>query len=92
MRMNNFVSGLLLPCLMMLSGCSHAPTSSIVGIIESGCPIVTPCYLPANDLSDNQSLINDYQALLSAWHHCATQVEMIYQCQQQQNQINQTTH
>ncbi|MCX8678609.1 hypothetical protein J3U22_03230 [Gilliamella sp. B2865] len=34
----------------------------------------------------NRSLIDDNQAILTAWHQCAVQVEMIYQCQQEQHE------
>lgn len=39
-----------------------------------------------NNLRHNRSLLDDNQAILTAWHQCALQVEIIYQCQQEQNQ------
>lgn len=41
-----------------------------------------------NNLMHNRSLIDDNQAILTAWHQCAVQVEMIYQCQQEQHGKN----
>ncbi|WP_218058722.1 MULTISPECIES: Rz1-like lysis system protein LysC [unclassified Gilliamella] len=71
---------------MLLNGCTLGQKSKEVKIIKTGCPAVTPCYLPMNNLRRNRSLIDDNQAILTAWHQCAIQVEMIYQCQQEQNQ------
>ena len=36
----------------------------------------------------NRSLIDDNQAILTAWHQCALQVDAIYQCQQEQHGKN----
>lgn len=55
-------------------------------IIKTGCPPVTPCYLPMNNLQQNRSLLDDNSAILNAWFDCALQVEMIYQCQQDQHE------
>ncbi|WP_244168443.1 Rz1-like lysis system protein LysC [Gilliamella mensalis] len=73
-------------CPILLNGCTHGQKSKEVQIIKAGCPVVTPCYLPMNNLRHNRSLLDDNQAILTAWHQCALQVEIIYQCQQEQNQ------
>lgn len=62
-------------------------------IIDSGCPNVTPCYLPSNNLTTNSSLLEDNTALLNAWFDCALQVDMIYQYQQEKHEkTNPTSH
>ncbi|WP_416380681.1 Rz1-like lysis system protein LysC [Gilliamella sp. B2717] len=73
-------------CLIQLSGCTNAPPSREVRIIKIGCPTVTQCYLPANNLKQNRSLIDDNQLILTAWFECALQVDAIYQCQQEQHE------
>ncbi|WP_370545735.1 Rz1-like lysis system protein LysC [Gilliamella sp. W8136] len=75
-------------CLLLLSGCTYVQKSREVTTIKVGCPVVTPCYLPANNLKNNRTLIDDNRDILTAWHQCALQIDMIYQCQQAQHEKN----
>ena len=88
MKMNSYAFGLTMICLMLLSGCTQGQKSREVMTIRVGCPAVTPCYLPANNLKNNRTLIDDNREILAAWHQCAVQVDMIYQCQQAEYEKN----
>ncbi|WP_370520860.1 Rz1-like lysis system protein LysC [Snodgrassella sp. ESL0253] len=55
--MNKYVCGLIVICPILLS-CTHGHKSKEVQIIKAGCLVVTPCYLPMNNLRHNQSLVN----------------------------------
>lgn len=59
-------------------------------IIEDSCPKVEQCTLPANELSDNQSLLDENVILKKAWFFCASQIDMIIQCQEQQYEKTRT--
>ncbi|MFQ1012679.1 Rz1-like lysis system protein LysC [Gilliamella apicola] len=81
MKMNSYANGLIMICQLLLSGCTQGQKSQEVKTIKVGCPAVTPCYLPANNLKNNRTLIDDSRDILTAWYQCALQVDMIYQCQ-----------
>lgn len=55
-----------------------------MSIIENTCPKLGKCTLPANELSDNQSLLDENTILRKAWAFCADQVDMIIECQEKQ--------
>ena len=42
------------------------------------------CTLPPNELSNNQSLLDENTILKKAWAFCAGQVDMIIECQEKQ--------
>ncbi|GAA5113382.1 hypothetical protein GCM10023211_21410 [Orbus sasakiae] len=69
----------------MLSACTvdHTPSKEVI-IIENSCPKVELCTIQNNELSDNQSLLDEISILKKAWFFCADQVDMIIQCQEQQ--------
>jgi hypothetical protein len=80
--MNNLKCGLILACLILLSACASAPPLPEVQLIKIGCPRVTQCQLPASNPQNNGDLRRDVEAAESAWHDCAAQVDMVFECQQ----------
>lgn len=62
-----------------------------MNIIENSCPKVEQCTLPPNKLSDNQSLLDENTILKKAWAFCASQVDMIIECQEKQYEKTTTT-
>ncbi|MGB8928622.1 MAG: Rz1-like lysis system protein LysC [Pantoea agglomerans] len=77
------VTGLLLPCLLMLSGCTAVRPSATPEIIWTGCPRVTSCPLPGNSLQSQGDLAADNRQLEAALASCGLQVEIIKDCQEQ---------
>ncbi|WP_392567066.1 Rz1-like lysis system protein LysC [Utexia brackfieldae] len=75
----------------MLSACTvdQVPLTT-AEIINDSCPLVSRCTIPGNNLTNNQSLLNDYNALKKAWLFCAAQVDMIADCQDNQNEKTRT--
>lgn len=69
-------------CLTLLSACANAPRLPEVQLIEIGCPSVTRCQLPQTQPLTNGDLRRDLETVEAAWHDCAAQVDMIYDCQQ----------
>ncbi|WP_426767377.1 Rz1-like lysis system protein LysC [Erwinia aphidicola] len=90
MRTQHYAAGLLLPCLMTLSGCTAAPPSPAPEIIWTGCPRVTSCPFPANSLWTLGDLAADNRQLEAALASCGLQVEIIKECQEQHDAETQT--
>ncbi|EOW7073758.1 Rz1-like lysis system protein LysC [Yersinia enterocolitica] len=82
MKMKPYAAGLILPCLMILSGCVSAPPSPGPLITVNGCPKVTACLFPAASPRTNGDLNDDIDQLEAALHACAAQVDMVLACQQ----------
>ncbi|MET1080315.1 MAG: Rz1-like lysis system protein LysC [Pseudomonas sp.] len=82
MNSKRTVYGLLSLCLALLLGCASAPPSPAPPLILSGCPVVTPCQLPATAPALNGHLVSDLEVIESAWASCAAQVDEIHDCQQ----------
>ncbi|WP_429278528.1 Rz1-like lysis system protein LysC [Pantoea dispersa] len=83
MQVRYCVTGLLLLCLTMLSGCTpdrHSPAPEIIWI---GCPRVTSCPVPGNSLKTAGDLAADNRQLEAALASCGLQVEIIKDCQEQ---------
>ncbi|WP_231938703.1 Rz1-like lysis system protein LysC [Duffyella gerundensis] len=78
-----YVTGLLLPCLLTLSGCTAVPPSATPEIIWTGCPRVTSCPLPGNSLLTQGDLAADNRQLEAALASCGLQVEIIKECQEE---------
>ena len=85
------VTGLLLLCLTMLSGCTPAPPSPAPEIIWIGCPRVTSCPVPGNSLRTAGDLAADNRQLEAALASCGLQVEIIKECQEQHDAETPTT-
>ncbi|HFT8240544.1 TPA: Rz1-like lysis system protein LysC [Yersinia enterocolitica] len=82
MKMKHYAAGLILPCLMILSGCADGPPSPGPQITVNGCPTVTPCLFPAASPQTNGDLNDDIDQLEAALHACAAQVDTVLACQQ----------
>ncbi|MDN0093881.1 Rz1-like lysis system protein LysC [Yersinia rohdei] len=82
MKMRHCAAGLILPYLMILSGCASAPPSLGPQITVNGCPKVTPCQFPAAEPQTNGDLNDDIDRLEAALHACAAQVDTVFVCQQ----------
>ena len=82
MRTQNFVSGLLFSCLLLLAACGNAPLSPERPLIETGCPAVTRCTLSATEPTTNGELLEDQDITEADWAACAAKVDMVYECQQ----------
>ncbi|MEQ9722998.1 Rz1-like lysis system protein LysC [Yersinia alsatica] len=82
MKMKHYAIGLILPCLMILSGCADGPPSPGPQITVNGCPTVTPCLFPAAGPQTNGDLNDDIDQLEAALHACAAQVDTVLACQQ----------
>lgn len=82
MKMKRYAIGLILPCLMILSGCADGPPSPGPQITVNGCPTVTPCLFPAANPQTNGDLNDDIDQLEAALHACAAQVDTVFMCQQ----------
>ncbi|MEZ0582545.1 Rz1-like lysis system protein LysC [Erwinia sp. STN24] len=83
MPTRHYAAGLLLLCLLTLSGCSRGPHSATPEIIWTGCPRVTSCPLPGNSLQTQGDLAADNRQLEAALASCGLQVEIIKECQEQ---------
>ncbi|MGE4663911.1 Rz1-like lysis system protein LysC [Yersinia enterocolitica] len=82
MKMQPYAAGLMLPCLMILSGCVSGLPSPGPQITVNGCPKVTACLFPAVSPLTNGDLNDDIDQLEAALHACAAQVDMVLACQQ----------
>ncbi|EOI6580361.1 Rz1-like lysis system protein LysC [Yersinia enterocolitica] len=82
MKMKPYAAGLILPCLMILSGCADAPPSSGPQITVNGCPRVAQCQFPAAEPHTNGDLNDDIDRLETALHACAAQIDTVLACQQ----------
>ncbi|EOI6373435.1 TPA: Rz1-like lysis system protein LysC [Yersinia enterocolitica] len=82
MKMKPYAAGLILPCLMILSGCASDLPSLGPQITVNGCPRVAQCQFPAAEPQTNGDLNNDIDRLEAALHACAAQVDTVYLCQQ----------
>lgn len=82
MKMKRYAIGLILPYLMILSGCADGPPSPGPQITVNGCPTVTPCLFPAANPQTNGDLNDDIDQLEAALHACAAQVDTVFICQQ----------
>ncbi|MFJ5161105.1 Rz1-like lysis system protein LysC [Pantoea sp. NPDC088449] len=91
MRTRYYVTGLLLLCLTMLSGCTPDRPSPAPEIIWIGCPRVTSCPVPGNSLRTAGDLAADNRQLEAALASCGLQVEIIKDCQEQHDAETQPT-
>ncbi|WP_414147549.1 Rz1-like lysis system protein LysC [Erwinia sp. BNK-24-b] len=91
MPMRLCATGLLLLCLLTLSGCTRVPLSATPEIIWTGCPRVTSCPLPGNSLQTQGDLAADNRQLEAALASCGLQVEIIKECQEQHDAEAETT-
>nr|WP_256466232.1 Rz1-like lysis system protein LysC [Yersinia ruckeri] len=80
--MKRYAVGLILPYLMILSGCVSGLPSPGPQITVNGCPKVTPCPFPAANPLTNGDLSDDIDQLEAALHACAAQVDTVLACQQ----------
>lgn len=90
MKIKPYAIGLLLLCLLTLSGCTSAPHSPAPTIIYAGCPPVNSCPLPASNPVVNGDLSADIRQLEAALVTCGLQIEAIKQCQEQHHVKTQT--
>lgn len=90
MKIKPCVIGLLLLCLLTLSGCTNAPRSPTPTIIYVGCPTVNSCPLPGSSPAVNGDLSADILQLETALVACGLQVEAVKQCQEQHHVKTQT--
>ncbi|MDF3935356.1 Rz1-like lysis system protein LysC [Pseudomonas citronellolis] len=70
----------------MLAACGSAPPSPEQTLIETGCPVVVQCQLPATAPGSNGALLDDNDRAEAAWADCAAQVDMVYRYQQEHPQ------
>lgn len=82
MKMKRYGAGLMLGCLLMLSGCASVPPSPAVTLTVNGCPRLTPCRFPAASPQTNGDLNNQLDATEAALVICADQVDIILACQE----------
>lgn len=86
MRTRIYAAGLILLCLLTLSGCENVRHSPEVQLTVSGCPRVTPCRLeqaaPRTN-GDLNALLDETEA---AWAVCADKVDMIIACQERNSE------
>ncbi|MGE4877348.1 Rz1-like lysis system protein LysC [Yersinia enterocolitica] len=82
MKMKPYAVGLILPCLMILSGCASDLPLPGPQITVNGCPRVAPCPFPAAEPHTNGDLNDDIDRLEAALHACAAQVDTVLVCQQ----------
>ncbi|WP_417761724.1 Rz1-like lysis system protein LysC [Shewanella sp.] len=78
--------GLILLCPLLLSACASGLQLPAAPPIDNGCPRVIPCALPPANPKSNEGLSDEVDQLEQAWHACAAQVDMIVDCQRQQEQ------
>lgn len=90
MKIKSCVIGLLLLCLLTLSGCTKDPHLPAPTIIYVGCPTVTSCPLPGSSPAVNGDLSADIRQLETALVACGLQVEAVKQCQEQHHVKTQT--
>ncbi|WP_244323733.1 Rz1-like lysis system protein LysC [Mixta intestinalis] len=83
MQVQHYAAGVVLLCLMMLSGCTRVPPSATPVLIWTGCPRVTSCPVPGNHLKTQGDLAADNRQLEAALVSCGLQIEMIKECQEQ---------
>lgn len=79
-------TGLILVCLMLLSGCNSARPLPEVRVITLTCPAVTRCTLPASQPLTHGDLLAAKNTAEDAWAQCASRVDMIVDCQEQQHE------
>ncbi|EOZ6719421.1 Rz1-like lysis system protein LysC [Yersinia enterocolitica] len=82
MKMKPYAAGLILPCLMILSGCASDLPLPGPQITVNGCPKVTACLFPAASPRTNGDLNDNIDQLEAALHACAAQVDTVLACQQ----------
>ncbi|WP_421504425.1 Rz1-like lysis system protein LysC [Erwinia rhapontici] len=91
MLTRHYAAGLLLLCLMTLSGCTVAPLLPAPEVIWIGCPHVTSCPFPSNSLLTQGDLAADNRQLEAALASCGLQVEVIKECQEQHDAETEAT-
>ena len=84
MKTKSFGYGVISFSLTLLAGCATAPPSPEPVLIETGCPAVVPCVLPATRPLSNGALLDDQDVIEAAWADCAAQVDIVYQHQLEQ--------
>ncbi|MCE0489962.1 Rz1-like lysis system protein LysC [Pantoea sp. Mb-10] len=91
MRIRFYVRGLLPLCLLTLSACTAVPPSPAPEIIWIGCPRVTSCPIPGNNLRSQGDLVADNRQLEAALVACGLQIDIIKECQEQHDAETPTT-
>ena len=86
MKMQSLNAGLILLCLLGLSGCNSVPPSPALQVITRTCPSITRCQLPAAAPTTNGELRDDGDTVVAAWAACAAKVDMIVDCQERQRE------
>ncbi|MDJ0025135.1 Rz1-like lysis system protein LysC [Pantoea eucrina] len=74
-----------------MCGCTPDRPLPAPEIIWIGCPRVTSCPVPANNLRTAGDLAADNRQLEAALASCGLQVEMIKECQEQHDAETSTT-
>lgn len=86
MRTRIYATGLILLCLLTLSGCGNVRHSPEVQLTVSGCPRVTPCRLGQAAPRTNGGLNALLDETEAAWAVCADKVDMIIACQERNSE------
>ncbi|MFC3393643.1 Rz1-like lysis system protein LysC [Brenneria rubrifaciens] len=81
MIIKSLSGGLILLCLLILSGCGNVPASPAVVLTVNGCPKLTPCRFPASSPQTNGELNNQLDETEAALADCADQVDLTIACQ-----------
>ncbi|MBW3150224.1 Rz1-like lysis system protein LysC [Salmonella enterica subsp. enterica serovar Javiana] len=79
-------AGLILLCLMTLSGCGSVRPSPEVLLTVSGCPRVTQCRLERSAPRSNGDLNAVLDETEAAWAVCADKVDTIIACQERDSE------
>ncbi len=73
--------GLIVLCLLVLSGCASTRRLSVPTLTVQQCPKVIRCTLTATSPRTNGELNLALEQAQADWAMCAAQVDMIYNCQ-----------
>ncbi|MCY3452251.1 Rz1-like lysis system protein LysC [Citrobacter freundii] len=79
-------AGLILLCLLTLSGCGSVRPSPEVQLTVSGCPRVTQCRLERSAPRNNGDLNAVLDETEAAWAVCADKVDTIIACQERDSE------
>ena len=86
MKMRICAAGLMLLCLLTLSGCGNVRPSPEVQLTVSGCPRVTQCRLERSAPRSNGDLNAVLDETEAAWAVCADKVDTIIACQERDSE------
>ena len=86
MKTRIYAAGLILLCLLTLSGCGTARPSPEVQLTVSGCPKVTQCRLDRSAPRSNGDLNQVLDETEAAWAACADKVDTIIACQERDSE------